>query len=70
MSLHMWIVPKPVVNGGINSIPNGTVDVPYCRYVNLYLAPGTNLHSGTVRVTEQTEDKADPCTQYCPEFRA
>ena len=55
MSLHMWIVPKPVVNGGIDSIPNGTVDVPYCRYVNLYLGPGTNLHSGTVYTCYGTE---------------
>lgn len=46
VSLHMWVVPKPVVNGGINSIPNGTAEVPYCRYVNIYLAPGTSLYSG------------------------
>ena len=56
MSLHMWIVPKPIVNGGIDSIPNSTVDIPYCRYVNLYLAPGTSLHSGTVCVMERNED--------------
>ena len=46
VSLRMWIIPKPLSNGGTVAVPNGPVSVPTCRYVNLCLAPGCKLHSG------------------------
>ena len=52
VSLHMWIVPKPHSDHGSDSIPrvdtmlNGTVSVPVCRYVNLGLIPGCKLKTG------------------------
>jgi isoleucyl-tRNA synthetase len=51
VSLRMWIIPKPLSNGGTVAVPNGPVSVPTCRYVNLCLAPGCKLHSGGFKAT-------------------
>ena len=42
LSLHMWIVPKPLASEETDAVP-----VPFCRYVNLSLVPGSTLQPGT-----------------------
>ena len=52
VELHLWIVPKPESGGEtdsvpvVDAIPNGDGPIPFCRYVNLCLAPGSTLKPG------------------------
>ena len=46
VSLHLWIIPKPLSDVGVVAVSNGPVSIPSCRYVNLCLAPGCKLHPG------------------------
>ena len=45
VSLHMWIIPK-LTTSETGPIPDSSGPIPYCRYVNLCLAPGSSLSDG------------------------